>query len=503
MKRVTLVKLLVNNLEEALEFYTKKLGFEVAEDNNMGDYRWLLVRLPDNKEFCINLDVAQTDEQKALVGCQADDLPLFSIETDNCMREYKALKQRGVEFEGEPEVRPYGTGVLMKDLYGNKIYIRLTRPSFPNRSAANPACVRNHQLTSCLNPHKNIMNTPLKFVLIAAAATLLVATVVSRSQNNKGKNASPATAQTELPGWLRRGIPGKGHAALEPLIGNWRQHKSIYGTIGRSPDLPPLIATDITTRRQWTANGHYIEDLTEGTIDGKPYWRKGWLGYSIMDRRYEWVTIDPINTTMMVYYSKTGSGETMPIDMTGVFTDQGVVNESTVGKAVAQHTVIRIENNDRHVIELYFTPPGGKEQLADRTVYTRVSDASQPRHTQNEKSPITLPTLPEPAAGETGPYCVIAKHRAKPGKADAYEKRMLADIPNTRAEPGALQFHIHRDRSDPNLFVVYEVWKDRDALRKHFEMPYVKKFVADSAEYVGGNMEVRWLIMASEYTSGK
>jgi catechol 2,3-dioxygenase-like lactoylglutathione lyase family enzyme len=123
MKRVTLVKLLVNNLEEALEFYTKKLGFEVAEDNNMGDYRWLLVRLPDNKEFCINLDVAQTDEQKALVGRQADDLPLFSIETDNCMREYKALKQRGVEFEGEPEVRPYGTGVLMKDLYGNKIYI--------------------------------------------------------------------------------------------------------------------------------------------------------------------------------------------------------------------------------------------------------------------------------------------------------------------------------------------------------------------------------------------
>jgi len=123
MKRVTLVKLLVSSQDEALEFYTKKLGFEVAEDSKMGDYRWLLVRLPDNKEFCINLDAAKTGEQRALVGRQAADLSLFSIETDDCMSEYRALKDRGVEFEGEPDVRPYGTGVLMKDLYGNKIYI--------------------------------------------------------------------------------------------------------------------------------------------------------------------------------------------------------------------------------------------------------------------------------------------------------------------------------------------------------------------------------------------
>ncbi len=123
MKRVTLVKLFVGEHDEALEFYTEKLGFEVAEDTRMGDYRWLLVRLPDNKEFCINLDVAKTDEQKALVGRQAADLPLFSIETDHCVSEYQTLKERGVEFEGEPEVRPYGTGVLMKDLYGNKIYL--------------------------------------------------------------------------------------------------------------------------------------------------------------------------------------------------------------------------------------------------------------------------------------------------------------------------------------------------------------------------------------------
>jgi hypothetical protein len=179
-------------------------------------------------------------------------------------------------------------------------------------------------------------------------------------------------AQEAIPNWVRRGIPGTGHAKLKPLIGTWRVHKSIYGTMGRSPDLAPIVSNDIKTRREWVADGHYIEDLTEGTVDGKLYWRKGWLGYSIMDRRYEWVTIDSLNTTMLRYLGKEGSGEDMPISMTGVFTDQGVVNEKTVGKPVGQRTVIRIENNDRHIFELYFTPPGQKEQLADRSVYTRM-----------------------------------------------------------------------------------------------------------------------------------
>jgi quinol monooxygenase YgiN len=97
--------------------------------------------------------------------------------------------------------------------------------------------------------------------------------------------------------------------------------------------------------------------------------------------------------------------------------------------------------------------------------------------------PIVLPILPEPSPSETGPYCVIAKHRALPGRADAYEQRMLADLEHTRAEPGALQFHIHRDRFDPNVFVIYEVWKDLGALRKHFDMPYVRQFVTDSADF--------------------
>ena len=62
----------------------------------------------------------------------------------------------------------------------------------------------------------------------------------------------------------------------------------------------------------------------------------------------------------------------MPINMSGVFTDQGVASEDTVGKTVAVRTVIRIETQDRHVLELYFTPPGKRELLATRMVYNRM-----------------------------------------------------------------------------------------------------------------------------------
>jgi hypothetical protein len=183
--------------------------------------------------------------------------------------------------------------------------------------------------------------------------------------------ATPTSAQQAVPNWVSRGMPGAGHAALAPLVGSWHAELSIYGTMGRSPDLPPIVSRDIRTTRIWIADKQYLEDTTEGTVDGQPYWRRGWLGYSNMDRRYEWVTIAP-RVPMMIYFSKPGVNERKSIELTGVFTDQGVVGEQTVGKTVAQRTVFLIESNDRHTCELYFTPPGGKEQLAMRLAYTRV-----------------------------------------------------------------------------------------------------------------------------------
>lgn len=89
----------------------------------LGDYRWLTVRAPGNKDVCINLEIAKTNEERALVGRQAAAQPLFGISTDDCKRDYVELKRRGVKFEGEPKTMPYGTGVMLQDLCGNKIYL--------------------------------------------------------------------------------------------------------------------------------------------------------------------------------------------------------------------------------------------------------------------------------------------------------------------------------------------------------------------------------------------
>lgn len=116
-------KVYVSDQEAAKRHYVEQLGFELAEDQMLGDYRWLTVRIPGDSEFCINLEIAKTTEQKALVGRQAADQPLFGLGTDDCQRDYLEMKRRGVKFLGEPQTMPYGTGVMLQDLDGNKIYL--------------------------------------------------------------------------------------------------------------------------------------------------------------------------------------------------------------------------------------------------------------------------------------------------------------------------------------------------------------------------------------------
>lgn len=123
MKKLTTFKVYVLDQEVACKFYVDQLGFKLAEDKRMGDYRWLLVQPPDTEEVTVNLELARTADEKGLVGRQAASQPLFGLGTDDCLRDYTNMKGLGVRFEGEPKVQPWGTGVMLQDLYGNKIYL--------------------------------------------------------------------------------------------------------------------------------------------------------------------------------------------------------------------------------------------------------------------------------------------------------------------------------------------------------------------------------------------
>jgi hypothetical protein len=59
----------------------------------------------------------------ALVGRQVGRFPPFGVDTMDCLGDYDRIKAPGVKFQGESQVNPWGPGVLLKDLYGNKLYI--------------------------------------------------------------------------------------------------------------------------------------------------------------------------------------------------------------------------------------------------------------------------------------------------------------------------------------------------------------------------------------------
>jgi extradiol dioxygenase family protein len=118
-----ITSLLVNDYDEAIRFYGEKLGFAVVEDVPMGNDRWVTIALPNSHETVFALHVAKSDGDRGLVGKQGGTFPFLGLTTDDCLGDYKRLKQLGVKFHGEPEVRPYGTGVMLEDLYGNKIFL--------------------------------------------------------------------------------------------------------------------------------------------------------------------------------------------------------------------------------------------------------------------------------------------------------------------------------------------------------------------------------------------
>jgi catechol 2,3-dioxygenase-like lactoylglutathione lyase family enzyme len=123
MKKKLTFGLMVKNYDEAIDFYTNKLGFVVAEDIPMGEDRWVTITAPGNNDGIIALHQAISDVDRALIGKQFGTFPYLGIETEDCIGDYNRMKALGVRFKGEPNVQPYGTGVMLEDLYGNHIYM--------------------------------------------------------------------------------------------------------------------------------------------------------------------------------------------------------------------------------------------------------------------------------------------------------------------------------------------------------------------------------------------
>lgn len=120
-QRISNVALVVENYDDAIDFYTRKLKFELVEDTDLGGgKRWVQVSPPNSNGTNLLLAQASTNEEFKAVGNQTGGRVFLFLQTDNFWRDYERMKESGVKFEEEPRVEEYGTVVVFRDLYGNK-----------------------------------------------------------------------------------------------------------------------------------------------------------------------------------------------------------------------------------------------------------------------------------------------------------------------------------------------------------------------------------------------
>lgn len=130
INQISFITVLVRDQDEALEYYTQKLGFKVLQDVTAGNgFRWLAVAPPGSKGASLALLKAESEEELKTVGKQTGGrIPLFVYTTDDCQKTYQELLARGVEFIDTPMENPWGTAVQFYDLYGNKCDLLRPRP---------------------------------------------------------------------------------------------------------------------------------------------------------------------------------------------------------------------------------------------------------------------------------------------------------------------------------------------------------------------------------------
>lgn len=120
-QKIGSVALLVYDYDEAIEFYTKRLGFVLLEDTLLSvDKRWVRVRPLGPNGTDLLLAKAATPEQKEKVGHQAGGRVFLFLHTDNFWQDYHKLTTKKVRFLESPREEEYGTVAVFEDLYGNR-----------------------------------------------------------------------------------------------------------------------------------------------------------------------------------------------------------------------------------------------------------------------------------------------------------------------------------------------------------------------------------------------
>lgn len=119
-QQLVMLALVVRDYDEAIQYYTSVLGFQLLEDTDQGNgKRWVVVQPRGLSGAKLLLAKAKGPEQESAIGCQTGGRVFLFLHTDDFHRDYENYIAAGVTFVRPPAVEAYGTVAVFKDLYGN------------------------------------------------------------------------------------------------------------------------------------------------------------------------------------------------------------------------------------------------------------------------------------------------------------------------------------------------------------------------------------------------
>ncbi|USD42788.1 VOC family protein [Vibrio sp. SCSIO 43135] len=115
------IALVVENYDDAIDFYTNKLEFTLVEDTDLGSgKRWVQVSPPNSNGTNLLLAQASNPQQLEAVGNQTGGRVFLCLQTNDFWRDYERMTAKGITFNEQPREEEYGIVVVFEDLYGNK-----------------------------------------------------------------------------------------------------------------------------------------------------------------------------------------------------------------------------------------------------------------------------------------------------------------------------------------------------------------------------------------------
>jgi len=118
-QNLALISLVVRDYDEAIDFYTRKLGFTLLEDSKVSDTkRWVRVA-PPGSACSLLLARAAGPEQESRIGNQTGGRVFLFLHTDDLKRDHERLLANGIRIVRQPGVEKFGNVLVFEDLYGN------------------------------------------------------------------------------------------------------------------------------------------------------------------------------------------------------------------------------------------------------------------------------------------------------------------------------------------------------------------------------------------------